>query len=43
MEQYDYDWDIVDDVCRELDIPFVPARFEDIRKVNKVQPFVLYS
>lgn len=43
LEQYDYDWDIVDDVCRELDIPFVPARFEDIRKVNKVQPFVLYS
>lgn len=42
VEDNGYTWDILDDICRELDVPFVPARFEDVKKVNKVQPFVLY-
>lgn len=43
LEEKNYDWESVDALCRELDIPFVPARFEEIRKVNKIQPFVLYA
>ncbi len=43
LEEQEYSWDVVDAFCRDLDIPFVPRQFEEIRERNKVQPFILYA
>ena len=41
LEEKEFEWDIVDKICQYSDIPFVPAKFEELREVhgNDVFPF----
>lgn len=39
----DYDWAKVDDVCRAINIPFIPSHFEKIRQSCKNNPFRKYA
>ena len=34
LEESEYSWDMMDKICQYLDIPFVPEKFEELRKTN---------
>ena len=39
----DFDWDLVDKLCRYTDIPFIPAEFERLHESNGDNVFQVYA
>ena len=42
IREADYNWEVVDQLCQYLDIPFIPKEWEKIRQKNKLSPFSVY-
>lgn len=38
-----YPWDKLDHLCQIINIPWIPARFEEIHELNESKPFLVYS
>lgn len=38
-----FEWNEVDNLCRTLDIPFIPKRFEELRDSAKLDVFPIYA
>lgn len=43
LARYGYDWQQVDATCQTFNIPFVPAKWEEIHESDTVQPFTTYA
>ncbi len=43
LVENDFDWDLVDRLCRYADIPFVPAEFERLHDSNGTKVFQVYA
>ena len=41
--EHDFDWDLVDKLCRYADIPFIPAEFERLHESNGDNVFQVYA
>ena len=41
--EHDFDWDLVDKLCRYTDIPFIPAEFERLHESNGDNVFQVYA
>lgn len=39
----DFDWELVDKLCRYADIPFIPAEWERLRQANGDEVFQVYA
>lgn len=43
LVEYEFDWDLVDKLCRYADIPFIPAEFERLHESNGDNVFQVYA
>ena len=43
LEEYEFDWDIVEKICQYADIPFVPAKFEELHSIHGNDVFPIYA
>lgn len=43
LVKHDFDWDLVDKLCRYTDIPFIPAEFERLHESNGDNVFQVYA
>lgn len=43
LVSYDFQWDVVDRLCRYADIPFIPAEFERLHESNGDNVFQVYA
>ena len=41
--EHNFDWDLVDKLCRYADIPFIPAEFERLHESNGDNVFQVYA
>ena len=41
--EHNFDWDLVDKLCRYADIPFIPAEFEKLHESNGDNVFQVYA
>ena len=41
--EHNFDWDLVDKLCRYADIPFIPAEFERLQESNGDNVFQVYA
>lgn len=42
LESENYSWEVIDKFCQYMDIPFDPARFEELHK-DSSKPFIAYA
>ena len=43
LVEHNFDWDLVDKLCRYADIPFIPAEFERLHESNGDNVFQVYA
>ena len=43
LVEHNFDWDLVDKLCRYTDIPFIPAEFERLHESNGDNVFQVYA
>ena len=43
LVEHEFDWDLVDKLCRYADIPFIPAEFERLHESNGDNVFQVYA
>ena len=43
LMEHNFDWDLVDKLCRYADIPFIPAEFERLHESNGDNVFQVYA
>ena len=43
LREGDYNWDLVDKICQYADIPFIPAKFEELHKIHGDKVFPIYA
>ena len=43
LREGDYNWDLVDKICQYADIPFIPAKFEELHKIHGDKVFSIYA
>lgn len=43
LQEAEFHWDVVEKICQYADIPFVPAKFEELRAVHGDDVFPIYA
>ena len=43
LKSEEYSWDIINRFCQYMDIPFLPKKFEELKKINGEEAFFVYA